>query len=103
ETTVLAVSRSGEMAVSHDETLSRVAYTGGAPREVLEHVTGADWAPERDELAVVHYVDGRYRLEYPIGNAIYQSDTFLGFPRFAPDGKHIAFFNFPILGDDRGS
>ncbi len=103
DSAVLAVSKSGEMAVLEGDTLSRVAYTGGAPREVLEHVMGADWAPNRDDLAVVHFVDGKYRLEYPIGTVLFESDTMLSTPRFSPDGGHIAFFNHPIAGDDRGS
>ncbi len=102
-TYVLAVSRTGEMAISRDEKLSRVAYTGGAPREVLDHVNGADWAPGHDDLAVIRWYDGRFRLEYPIGTVLYQSETVLSLPRFSPDGKHIAFFNHPVSGDDRGS
>ena len=103
ETHVLAISKSGEMAVVREGTLSRVALTGGSPRAVLENVEGADWSPTgRDELAVVHWANGKFRLEYPIGTVRYESDTVLMSPRFSPDGKHIAFFNHPIKGDDRG-
>ncbi|HQR38891.1 MAG TPA: protein kinase, partial [Blastocatellia bacterium] len=102
DTYVLAVSKTGEMAVLNKETLSRVAFTGGAPRAVLENVYGADWSPERDDLAVVRYLEGRHRLEYPIGKVLVETESALASPRFSPDGKHIAIFKHPILGDDRG-
>ena len=103
DTHVLAISKTGELAVIREGTLSRMALTGGAPRAVLEHAEGADWSPVRNDLAVIHWVDGKFRLEYPIGTVVYQSDTVLSSPRFSPDGRHIAFFNHPIKGDDRGS
>ena len=46
---------------------------GGAPRELLEDVREARWSPNGDELAVIHVVDGRQRLEYPIGRVLYEA------------------------------
>ena len=79
EGNVLAISSNGEMAVKLGRgrpvragTLARVSLSGGAPRELLEGVTDADWDPEGRDLAVVHRVGGRTRLEYPIGHVLYQ-------------------------------
>src|SRR5712692_8448523 len=77
---VLAISSSGELALSlgrhyidfweSSGTLARVALSGNAPREIAENVLGADWAPNGSDLAVVHIVGARMRLEYPIGNSL---------------------------------
>src|ERR1035438_8472285 len=46
---ILAISHTGEMAIllGDDDvgTLARVPFSGGAPREMLENVSGADWSP----------------------------------------------------------
>jgi len=72
---IMSVSAAGEMAVllgshqanpySSSGTLARVPLVGGAPREILEDVEWADWAPDGNTLAVVRHVAGRSRLEYP--------------------------------------
>ncbi len=78
---VLAISRSGELALSigaHLDgvvtygTLARAPITGGTPRELVENVKFADWSPDGADLAIVRRVDGRDRLEYPIGTALVQ-------------------------------
>ena len=49
-------------------TLARVPLNGGTPREVLEDVFCASWAPNGEDLAVVHRsASGRHQLEYPVG------------------------------------
>src|SRR4051812_22079966 len=53
-----AISSKGEMAVliehpGTDPVLARVPIGGGAPREVLENVTAADWSPDGESIAVV--------------------------------------------------
>jgi serine/threonine protein kinase/Tol biopolymer transport system component len=110
---VLAVSSSGEMAVAlrsrprdaflYSGTLARVPLVGGAPREILEDVEWADWSPDGNNLAVVHEVEGRKRLEYPLGKLLYQADGWLGNPRVSPDGKTVAFIDHPQLRDDGGA
>jgi hypothetical protein len=77
---VASVSSSGELALILDRrpvrgfaavgTLARASLTGEAAREVLENVQDADWLPDGSGLAVAHYVDGRYRLEFPAGNGL---------------------------------
>jgi hypothetical protein len=95
--TVLAISKSGRMAIrlsAHPYkpgTLAEVSLTGQTPRELLTNVGEADWAPNGDELAVTHLVDGQLRLEYPIGTVLYSSGGQILYPRFSPDGQLIAF------------
>jgi Tol biopolymer transport system component/tRNA A-37 threonylcarbamoyl transferase component Bud32 len=110
---ILAVSSSGEMAVLlssrqvrswiYTGTLARVSLTGGAPREILDEVQWADWAPNGEDLAVVRDVGGRNRLEFPIGKVLYETVGWISHPRISPKGDRIAFIDHPIPGDDAGS
>lgn len=108
---VLAVSRSGEVALALGPhlngiitygTLARVPMAGGAPRQMVEDVKFADWSPDGSELAIVRRIDGRDRLEYPIGKALVQpaagEATGLGFARISPDGTHVAFVQYRSPG-----
>jgi Tol biopolymer transport system component len=111
-TELLSVSSSGEMAVllnSHPigtwvniGTLARAPVAGGAPRELLERVQWADWAPDGSNLLVVRDVGGQNRLEYPIGKVLYATGGWISHPRFSPKGDLIAFIDHPIQGDDGG-
>jgi len=110
---LLAISRSNELAiVTHGrhngqlETIGGMLATsplaGGSPREVLFDVRWADWGPD-GKLAVVHPSGTQSRLEYPVGNVIYQTGGWISHIRFSPDGSKIAFLNHPGLWDDGGS
>ena len=102
---VLAISPSGEMAIllggEDVGTLARVPFGGGAPREVLEGVSGADWGPDGESLAVVRALGGKFRLEYPIGTVLYETEKRPPMmPRVSVDGKLVAFFDFDVeVGD----
>ncbi|HEY1678578.1 MAG TPA: protein kinase [Candidatus Sulfotelmatobacter sp.] len=102
---VLAISPKGEMAIllggEDTGTLARVAFGGGAPRPVLENVSGADWGPDGESLAVVRTVGGKYRLEYPVGTVLYENEKRPPqMPRVSADGKLVAFFDFDMeVGD----
>ncbi len=109
----LAVSPTGELAVSLRRresvlgvsflgTLARLPLEGESPRELLTDVGDADWSPDGSELAVVHVVGSRYRLEYPINHVLYESDGWISHPRISKDGVSVAFVEHPLLGDDRG-
>src|SRR6202008_1865802 len=76
---------------------------GGASRDVLESVQDADWLPDGSNLAVTHYVDSKFKLEFPIGNVVYETSGWISDPRVSPDGKSIAFLDHPVMGDDRGT
>src|ERR1700733_987115 len=112
-TQLMSVSSTSEMAVLLNAaavgtwvtmgTLARAPLVGGAPREVLEHVQWADWAPDGSGLAIVRDSNGQNRLEYPVGKVLYETGGWIGHPRFSPQGDKIAFLDHQIQGDDRGS
>ena len=109
-TTLLSVSDSGELAVlidakylNHrvlDGTLARMSVEGH-PRPLIENVRDADWG-EGEELAIVRRVGGVDRLEYPVGNILYESSGYISEPRISPDGKQVAFLDHQWWLDDRG-
>jgi Tol biopolymer transport system component len=110
---LLAVSSKGELAVlvktvyryhfQFRGTLARVPLGGGSPREVIENVREADWSPDGSELAIIRDAEGACRLEYPVGHVLYSTRGYVSHARVSPDGKHVAFFNHQLDGDDRGS
>jgi eukaryotic-like serine/threonine-protein kinase len=112
-TQLMSISSTAEMAVLLNSkatgawvtmgTLARAPLSGGAPREVLEQVQWADWAPDGVSLAVVRDFGGRNRLEFPIGKSLYETGGWLGNPRVSPKGDRIAFADHPQQGDDSGT
>jgi dipeptidyl aminopeptidase/acylaminoacyl peptidase len=100
-----AISKAGDLAFSlgwFGLRLARAPLSGGGPRILLDDVEVADWSPQ-GELAVVRAVDGKSRLEYPIGRSIYETIGWITDVRFSPDGDMLAFMLHPISGDDRGT
>jgi hypothetical protein len=110
-TELLAISASGEMALSLERrrigtfvgtgVLARVPLAGGAPRPVQEDVQAAEFAPD-GSLAIVRSVGGRNRLEFPIGTVLYETAGWVSHPRFSPSGDRIAFLDHTVWGDDGG-
>jgi serine/threonine protein kinase/Tol biopolymer transport system component len=113
---VLAISSKGQVAAlvkpyfrqgggARAGALALLPMSGGAPREVLQDVGGADFSPDGQTLAVVHWVpDGiRCRLEFPIGHVLYEADykspSFISDPRISPHGDRVVFLEHPIEGD----
>jgi hypothetical protein len=101
---VLGISRPGEVLLSlrprfvggerFSGTLARAPLAGGgAPREIVEEVEGADWDAEGARLAVVHSRGWGTptRLEYPMGRTIYYTAGSIRCPRISPDGQSVAF------------
>jgi dipeptidyl aminopeptidase/acylaminoacyl peptidase len=84
-------------------TLARVPLGGGAPREILENIQWADWSPDGTQLAVVRDVNGRNRLEYPIGKVLYETGGWISHPRISRKGDMVAFIDHAIQGDSIGS
>jgi serine/threonine protein kinase len=112
-TDVLGISGSNEMAVLRNRqylgswfisrgTLARMPVDGGAPRDILEDVQEADWSPDGTKLAVVRWVNGRNRLEYPVGTVLYETAGYLSHPRISPKGDLVAFMDHQVQGDNRG-
>jgi serine/threonine protein kinase/WD40 repeat protein len=110
---LLAVSPSNELAVvlhgTHngqletiDGMLARSPLAGGSPKELLADVRWADW-DTHGGLAIVHYLDGHCRLEYPVGKVLYQSSGGrISDIRFSPQGDQIAFMDHPAVWDNKG-
>jgi eukaryotic-like serine/threonine-protein kinase len=113
DSNLLAVSPTNELALvsrgsqngqmeTVDGMLARAPLAGGSPKELLAGVRWADWSAD-GKLAVVRDVDGHSRLEYPIGNVLFQSGGWISNPRFSPHDDQIAFMDHPTLWDLRGS
>jgi Tol biopolymer transport system component len=109
---VLAVSLSGEMAMSvgrrfdnwvSDGTLATAPLVGSSYKEILEHVSAADWWPDGAALAIVRRMDGKDRLEYPAGRVLYETTGYVSHPRVSPAGDVVAFLDHPVYNDNRGS
>ena len=112
-TDVLSVAKNGELALSVKRrssgsfgtmgTLARAPMGGGAPRQLMQNVEEADWHPASAQLAVVRTVEGRGRLEFPIGKVLFETTGWISHPRFSRDGKQIAFLHHPYWGNDLGN
>lgn len=110
---VLAISAHGEMALLRQwrrtggwqraGTLARMSLSGGAPRDVLDGVQDADWSRDGDNLAVIRGTPP-FVLEFPIGHVLATPPVggWLSTVRVAPDQRHVAYFEHPVTGDDRG-
>jgi serine/threonine protein kinase/Tol biopolymer transport system component len=108
---ILGISSKGEMAVNlrpspraftHSGTLARVPLAGGAPREAVENVTWADWAPDGQSFAVTreHPGEGFTALEYPPDHIIYRPKGWVSHVRFSPSGEYLAVADHVASGDD---
>jgi len=109
---LLGVSRSGDIALGLGGTLGNhldvrfatlgvAPLAGGAPRELLDNVAEADWAPD-GTLAVLHTVNHRDRIEFPAGRVLYETTGWITGIRISPKGDRIAFLEHPVWPDDRG-
>src|ERR1700722_9308109 len=109
---LLAISKTNELAVavhgSHNGQLeavggmlARAPMAGGSPKELLSDVRWADF-DSAGRLAVVHDVEGHSRLEYPIGNVLYQSGGWISNIRISPRDDKIAFMDHRALWDNLG-
>jgi eukaryotic-like serine/threonine-protein kinase len=110
---LLAISRQDQMAVlvrphfytqyQWGGTLASVPLGGSGPRELLDNVYDADWSPDGKDLAVIDQSGDKWRVEYPIGKILVNTENRLSDIRMSPDGTQMAFFQHPISSrDDRG-
>lgn len=110
---LLDISPTGELALAlggypesypafFGGTLARAPMAGGAPRQLLEDVRWAAF-DNKGELAIVHHSNGRSRLEYPFGKALYENAGWISHIRISPQNDRIAFVDHPIWDEDRGS
>jgi hypothetical protein len=103
------VSHTGELALVYADTFNHAAVLnatlsdlrwGRRPRGVAEGCglpTGSDGT-----LAVAHYVNGRVRLEYPIGKFCMKPADGSATCDF-PAGDKIAFLDHSYWPDDQGT
>ncbi len=63
---------------------------------MLEHVRGADFSPDGQALAVIRRLEGRERLEYPLGHPLAEGEG-LSAVRVSPSGEWLAF----VVGSTR--
>jgi eukaryotic-like serine/threonine-protein kinase len=113
---ILSISSTGEMALllapRHAEffrpphsdlnvnparligVLAEMPLAGGAPRELLENVTSADWSPDGKSLAVARMGGDKPRIEFPVGHMVFEANVM--YPRIAisPSGDRVAFVHF---------
>ncbi len=83
--------------------LARAPLSGAVPRPVMSDVGDADWGPD-NQIAAAHYVEGHFRIEYPIGHVLYDAATgWLTNVRVSPRGGWVAFAEHPTLGDSAGN
>ena len=85
----------GDPADSFPAILLQSSLAGGAPREVLEDVMFADWTPD-GELGVARMIEGRTRLELPVGKVLYETPDRIASFRISPRDGRIAFSERPF-------
>jgi DNA-binding winged helix-turn-helix (wHTH) protein/Tol biopolymer transport system component len=78
-------------------TLARVPLAGGAPRRIADTVSAADWAHDHQHFAVSRNVGERWRVEYPLGTVVHESEQAWGV-RISPDGNRVAFLTLTPKG-----
>lgn len=113
DTDVESISPAGEMLLIQKRRdlsrnvkvglLARAPLSGAAPHPLMSDVVDADWGPD-NQIAVSRYVDGHFRIEYPIGHVLYEPATgWLTNVRVSPKGGWVAFAEHPTLGDSAGT
>jgi serine/threonine protein kinase len=111
---LLAVSRSGDMALQLAERasgrgygrsgkLAQASLAGGAARDIAEDVEYADWSRDGKLLLVVRSSPRTTRLECPVGKVLYETPGWIGDPRLSPRGDQIAFLDHPSRGAYTGA
>jgi serine/threonine protein kinase len=106
---VLSISSTGEMALSvgyhHNHwnqvtgMLARTSVAGGGVRALQKDVVHAEWSPDGKTMAIIRFVDGICRLEYPAGTVLFETPDWLSRPCVSPDGSLVAFGYHAHLGE----
>ena len=109
---IFSISPTGEMALARGciliwgdclGTLARVPSAGGEPREIMQRVHSADWAPDGQNLAMASVKGAQFCIEYPQGKILYKTNGWISNMRISPKGDLIAFLDHPTLNDISGS
>jgi serine/threonine protein kinase len=72
-------------------TLAQNAVTGGQTRPMLEDVYAAEWSPDGGSMAMGRKVNGKWRVEYPVGKVLWEGEWPPYGLRISPDGERVAF------------
>jgi predicted Ser/Thr protein kinase len=88
---ILSVSSGADMAVFLHGALALAPLAGGTPRELAKRVHWADWGPDGKRLAVIRRVEGKFRLEFPLGTVVYETANMIDNLHVSPAGDRIAF------------
>ena len=125
---LLAVSRSGELAISlgiqfadHQSLrgeLATLPLAGGVPRRLAPGIQDADFLPEDPNERSVHRqadqlpagalvvtratADG-FRIELPIGTVLVEEPGWITHVRVSPDNRSVAYLSHPQVNDDGGA
>jgi len=83
-------------------TLARSPLGIGPAKDLLEGVIWADGRPDLPDQAVIREQGGRYRLEYPVGKVLYETTSYLSYPKVSPRGDRVAFLEFQDPNEDAG-
>ena len=110
---IFSINASGELLISlgrhylttHHSvgTLALAPLSGGAAHEILENVQAADFGPDGKSLAVIREVEGKNRLEYPLGTVLCETVGWMSHLRVSPRGDQVAFFDHNDRWDNRGA
>ncbi|MGH9442337.1 MAG: protein kinase domain-containing protein [Thermoanaerobaculia bacterium] len=110
---VFAVNADGQLLISLGRryltthhgigSLALAPLAGGAPHELLENVQAADFGPDGKSIAVIREVEGKNRLEYPIGKPLCETVGWMSNVRVSPKGDLVAFFDHNLRWDNRGT
>ena len=109
----LASVRQGEIAFLKDPrpgaqfdwvgTLVSLSLDSNSPRQIMENVSEADYAPDGMMAVVkVNPNTGKNHLEFPLGKFLYES-AWISHVRVSPLGGRVAFLDHPVPNDDAGS
>src|SRR5262249_17524776 len=75
-----------------DGTLGVASLAGGAPSELLEDVTFADWMADGGNLAVVHRAGNQHRVEAPVAKTLWDhEEVVLNHVRVQPGTGRVSF------------
>ncbi len=100
---LLAVSPSGEVAVSPGSRMTRFGQSGTlpslavgslrgtTPRVLGPGISSADWSRDGAALAVARETQPGATLEYPPGSVLVRSTTYIADVRLSPSGERVAF------------
>ncbi|HUR36298.1 MAG TPA: protein kinase [Terriglobales bacterium] len=107
---VMSISSTGEMAIllragggnNAVGVLATLPISGGAPRELIQGVRSADYAPDGKSFAVSTKSASGFKLEHPPGKTLHDFPGVVSHVRFSPDGRYIAFSVHPVEIDTRG-